>query len=74
MMQPLLNLNFYCRKSASKIKDSGSSKKGKVPTLKIKFGGRSKRKGGGSSDDEEDDDVDSDAEFEEMLKIKEDTR
>jgi len=42
--------------------------------LKIKFGGRSKRKGGGSSDEEEEDDVDSDAEFEEMLKIKEDTR
>lgn len=42
--------------------------------MKIKFGGRSKRKGGGSSDEEEEDDVDSDAEFEEMLKIKEDTR
>ena len=57
-----------------------TSKKGKVPTLKIKLGGRSgKRSKNASSEDEEEEAEgrgnakdDSDAEFEEMLKIKDD--
>jgi len=62
---------------------SSSAKKGKVPTLKIKLGGRSgKRSKHASSDDEDEDDKtngagnndDSDAEFEEMLKIKDDKK
>ena len=47
--------------------DKGSAKKGKVPTLKIKFGGRGRKKNGGASSEEEEE-KDSDAEFEEMLK------
>jgi len=56
------------------VRDTGSSKKGKVPTLKIKFGGKKGRKsaptrGGSSDEEEEEEDLDSDAEFEEMLKV-----
>jgi hypothetical protein len=43
--------------------------------LKIKFSGRNKKKGaaggqGSSDDDPEDEELNSDAEFEEMLKVK----
>ncbi len=54
-------------KSGTSTPTGGGKKGGKVPTLKIKLGGRGKRKGGNSSDEEEDN-KDSDAEFEEMLK------
>merc|ERR1712156_344760 len=57
-----------------------TSKKGKVPTLKIKLGGRSGKRSKNASSEDEDEEVegrgnakdDSDAEFEEMLKIKDD--
>ena len=58
--------------------DAGSAKKGKVPTLKIKFGGKKGRKsgkgGGSSEEEEEEEEADSDAEFEEMLKVKADKK
>merc|ERR1712014_122456 len=70
-------------KGAKGGKAGGSAKKGKVPTLKIKLGGRGsgKRSKNASSEDEDEEDNrkaaspadDSDAEFEEMLKIKDDS-
>ena len=61
---------------------SSATKKGKVPTLKIKLGGKKGKRNSGSSDEEEEEeeeapkgrgrDKDSDAEFEEMLKEAED--
>merc|ERR1712212_998544 len=74
------------RESAKKSKgrpsrgEASSAKKGKVPTLKIKLGGRSGKRSKNASSDEEDEEQangagnnsDSDAEFEEMLKIKDD--
>merc|ERR1711963_565126 len=68
-------------KGAKGGKAGSSAKKGKVPTLKIKLGGRGsgKRSKNASSEDEEDNRKaaspadDSDAEFEEMLKIKDDS-
>merc|ERR1712039_62352 len=61
-----------------KPRGRGARKKGKVPTLKIKLGGRSGKRSKNASSDEEDEEQangaaeDSDAEFEEMLKIKDD--
>ncbi len=64
-------------KKSGRREAKSSAKKGKVPTLKIKLGGRGsgKRSKAGTSDEEEEEngaDRDSDAEFEEMLKIKDD--
>ncbi|XP_059098801.1 chromodomain-helicase-DNA-binding protein Mi-2 homolog isoform X2 [Tigriopus californicus] len=55
-------------KAATPSSSTSSAKKGKVPTLKIKLGGRGGKRKGGSSDEEEETAKDSDAEFEEMLK------
>ena len=76
----------YSNGQAAKAKKSGrnqkeaekSGKKGKVPTLKIKLGGRGGKRSKNASSEDEDEEVekqtanDSDAEFEEMLKIKDD--
>ena len=73
-------------KKGGKSEPKGSSKKGKVPTLKIKLGGKKGKRNSGSSDEEDEEeerpskrrgggggrDKDSDAEFEEMLKEAED--
>jgi len=69
------------RESAKKSKgrpsrgEASSAKKGKVPTLKIKLGGRSGKRSKNASSDEEDEEQangaaeDSDAEFEEIIAI-----